>query len=102
MVVEMEVLLHHSPQLNPLVVVNHVVMAVTGELPPEERVGRISELQQVLADGKVPVLVATDCLSEGIDLQHTFDAGRLAQNALDLLPLTSVQRGRTNVLGARA
>ena len=53
---------------------NHVVMAVTGELPPEERVGRISELQQVLADGKVPVLVATDCLSEGIDLQHIFDA----------------------------
>lgn len=53
---------------------NHVVMAVTGELPPEERVGRIRELQQVLADGKVPVLVATDCLSEGIDLQHTFDA----------------------------
>ena len=53
---------------------NHVVMAVTGELPPEERVGRIRELQQVLADGNVPVLVATDCLSEGIDLQHTFDA----------------------------
>ena len=52
----------------------HVVMAVTGDLPPEERVERIRELQNELAGGKVPVLVATDCLSEGIDLQHTFDA----------------------------
>ncbi len=53
---------------------NHVVMAVTGDLPPEERVERIRELQQELVNGNVPVLVATDCLSEGIDLQHTFDA----------------------------
>jgi superfamily II DNA or RNA helicase len=52
----------------------HAVMAVTGDLPPEERVERILELQQELAAGRVPVLVATDCLSEGIDLQHTFDA----------------------------
>jgi len=52
----------------------HVVMAVTGDLPPEERVERIRELQQELVSGKVPVLVATDCLSEGIDLQHSFDA----------------------------
>jgi superfamily II DNA or RNA helicase len=53
---------------------SHVVMAVTGDLPPEERVERIRELQNELANGKVPVLVATDCLSEGIDLQHIFDA----------------------------
>jgi len=52
----------------------HVVMAVTGDLPPEERVERIRELQNEMANGKVPVLVATDCLSEGIDLQHIFDA----------------------------
>jgi superfamily II DNA or RNA helicase len=52
----------------------HVVMAVTGDLPPEERVERIRELQNELAGGRVPILVATDCLSEGIDLQHTFDA----------------------------
>jgi superfamily II DNA or RNA helicase len=52
----------------------HVVMAVTGDLPPEERVERIRELQNELANGRVPVLVATDCLSEGIDLQHIFDA----------------------------
>jgi superfamily II DNA or RNA helicase len=53
---------------------NHVVMAVTGDLPPEERVMRIRELQDEVAGDKVPILVATDCLSEGIDLQHTFDA----------------------------
>ena len=47
---------------------------VTGDLPPEELVERIRELQNELANGKVPVLVATDCLSEGIDLQHIFDA----------------------------
>jgi hypothetical protein len=52
----------------------HVVLAVTGDLPPEERVERIRELQNELAGGKVPVLVATDCLSEGIDLQRSFDA----------------------------
>lgn len=46
------------------------VMAVTGELPPEERERRTQEL------GKEPrrVLVATDCLSEGINLQEHFDA----------------------------
>ena len=53
---------------------SYVVTAVTGDLPPEERVLRIRELQAELANDKVPVLVATDCLSEGIDLQHTFDA----------------------------
>jgi superfamily II DNA or RNA helicase len=52
----------------------HMVIAVTGDLPPEERVMRIRELQEEVANDKVPVLVATDCLSEGIDLQHTFDA----------------------------
>ena len=34
----------------------------------------IQELEAEVANEKVPVLVATDCLSEGIDLQHTFDA----------------------------
>ena len=52
----------------------HVIQAVTGELPPEERVQRIQELQEEVANDRIPVLVATDCLSEGIDLQHTFDA----------------------------
>jgi hypothetical protein len=51
-----------------------VIRAVTGDLPPEERVERIAELENEALEGKVPVLVATDCLSEGIDLQHSFDA----------------------------
>jgi hypothetical protein len=46
------------------------VAAVTGILPPAERE------QRVLALARAPrrVLVATDCLSEGINLQEHFDA----------------------------
>ncbi len=49
------------------------VAAVTGELPPAERVARIEELT---ADGDASrhVLVATDCLSEGVNLQDHFQA----------------------------
>lgn len=46
------------------------VMAVTGTLPPELRVETI----QKLSGAKNHVLVATDCLSEGINLQEHFDA----------------------------
>ena len=46
------------------------VMAVTGELPPSERETRVAEL----AATPRRVLVATDCLSEGINLQEHFDA----------------------------
>jgi hypothetical protein len=46
------------------------VEAVTGLLPPEEREDRVTNL------GQAPrrVLVCTDCLSEGINLQEHFDA----------------------------
>jgi len=46
------------------------VEAVTGDLPPEERERRVEAL------GQHPrrVLVCTDCLSEGINLQHLFTA----------------------------
>lgn len=46
------------------------VMGVTGLLPPAEREARVAEL------GEAPkrVLVCTDCLSEGINLQDHFDA----------------------------
>jgi superfamily II DNA or RNA helicase len=47
-----------------------VVDAVTGELAPEDRKARVKELAQA----KRHVLVATDCLSEGINLQDDFDA----------------------------
>ena len=46
------------------------VMAVTGLLPPELRVETI----QKLCEAKKHVLVATDCLSEGINLQEHFNA----------------------------
>jgi superfamily II DNA or RNA helicase len=46
------------------------VEAVTGTLPPEERKQRVEDLAQY----EQRVLVATDCLSEGINLQEHFDA----------------------------
>lgn len=45
------------------------VRVVTGKLPPEERESRVTELQ---AHPK-RVLVCTDCMSEGINLQQHFD-----------------------------
>ncbi len=46
------------------------VMTVTGNIPPSEREERILTLR----DSKKYVLVCTDCLSEGVNLQHLFDA----------------------------
>lgn len=49
------------------------VEVVTGELTPDQREERIEGLREL--DRKVaPVLVATDCLSEGVNLQNHFDA----------------------------
>ena len=51
------------------------IEAVTGELTPDERRDRVSEM--AIEDGEKDVqriLVATDCLSEGINLQQIFDA----------------------------
>ncbi len=47
------------------------VIAVTGKLPPEERAKRVADLASV--DGP-HVLIATDCLSEGVNLQDHFQA----------------------------
>lgn len=47
------------------------VELVTGELPPEERSDRIDALADVSGE---KVLIATDCLSEGVNLQHQFQA----------------------------
>lgn len=46
------------------------IAAVTGTLPPKEREDRIADL----VDFEKRILVCTDCLSEGINLQHGFDA----------------------------
>jgi superfamily II DNA or RNA helicase len=49
---------------------NHAVGVVTGEHNPQDREQRIAEL----AKAPKRILVATDCLSEGVNLQHAFDA----------------------------
>jgi superfamily II DNA or RNA helicase len=46
------------------------VTSVTGTLPPDERELRVAQL----AESEKRVLVCTDCLSEGINLQNDFDA----------------------------
>jgi superfamily II DNA or RNA helicase len=46
------------------------VVAVTGTLPPADREARVLDLAQATRR----VLVCTDCLSEGINLQDDFDA----------------------------
>ncbi len=52
---------------------NATVEVVTGELPPEERAERVRDLAAAAGNtGKV--LVATDCLSEGVNLQQDFQA----------------------------
>jgi superfamily II DNA or RNA helicase len=59
--------------LSQLLPANHPgvrVIAVTGEIGDEERRAKVAELTQ----SPVRVLVATDCLSEGINLQEHFDA----------------------------
>lgn len=50
------------------------VESVTGELTPDERRDRVVEMAPTDADqGGQRILVATDCLSEGINLQQLFD-----------------------------
>ncbi|MGW2696123.1 helicase-related protein [Streptomyces sp. NPDC001296] len=53
-----------------------VVKAVTGTLSPQQRVQRIEELATEAGEDAAArrVLIATDCLSEGVNLQHHFDA----------------------------
>ncbi|MFI0815376.1 DEAD/DEAH box helicase [Streptomyces sp. NPDC021098] len=53
-----------------------VVKAVTGTLSPQQRVERIEQLATEAGDDPAArrVLIATDCLSEGVNLQHHFDA----------------------------
>ena len=56
--------------LRPALGRNVEVMAVTGRLAPADREQRIEELSQ----HEKRVLIATDCLSEGINLQDPFNA----------------------------
>lgn len=53
-----------------------VVRAVTGTLSPQQRLQRIEDLADEAGEDTTArrVLIATDCLSEGVNLQHHFDA----------------------------
>ena len=77
----------------------YAVAAVTGLLPPDEREARIRELT---ADPeRRPVLVATDCLSEGVNLQDSFQA--VVHYDLAWNPTRHEQReGRVDRFGQRA
>lgn len=46
------------------------IESITGEYTPEERRERVETMEE----GEPRILVATDCLSEGINLQHLFTA----------------------------
>lgn len=51
-----------------------LVDVVTGELSPEERRAKVEDMEEGEAATQGRILVATDCLSEGINLQHLFTA----------------------------
>jgi superfamily II DNA or RNA helicase len=71
--------------------------SVTGELPPEEREQRVNDLQEF----EQRILVATDCLSEGINLQHLFTS--VVHYDLAWNPTRHEQReGRVDRFGQRA
>lgn len=73
------------------------VAVVTGRLPPEERRTRIDQLE----DSESRILVATDCLSEGINLQALFDA--VVHYDLSWNPTRHQQReGRVDRFGQRS
>jgi hypothetical protein len=77
----------------------YAVAAVTGVLPPEEREATIRELTK--DDARRPVLVATDCLSEGVNLQEHFQA--VVHYDLAWNPTRHEQReGRVDRFGQRA
>ncbi len=75
----------------------YTVEVVTGRLTPEERRARV----EALADYPKRILVATDCLSEGINLQTLFNA--VVHYDLNWNPTRHQQRdGRVDRFGQQA
>jgi superfamily II DNA or RNA helicase len=73
------------------------VDAVTGEYTPEEREQRVASL----IEAERPILVASDCLSEGVNLQHGFTA--VVHYDLAWNPTRHEQReGRVDRFGQKA
>jgi len=79
-----------------------VIAAVTGTLSPSQRIERIEKLADAAAEnGARRVLVATDCLSEGVNLQHHFNA--IVHYDLAWNPTRHEQReGRVDRFGQRS
>jgi superfamily II DNA or RNA helicase len=79
-----------------------VVACVNGTLSPAQRLDRIGKLADASADDGVRrVLVATDCLSEGVNLQHHFNA--VVHYDLAWNPTRHEQReGRVDRFGQRS
>ncbi len=50
------------------------IECITSELPDDDRKERVRQMMPEEGDKKPRILVATDCLSEGINLQDIFDA----------------------------
>ena len=76
---------------------NHRVQAVTGEFAPSER----EEALDAMGEAEKRILVATDCLSEGINLQHLFTA--VVHYDLSWTPTRHEQReGRVDRFGQKA
>ncbi len=77
------------------------VAVVTGEQTSARREESVHDLGVELANGKVPVLVATDCLSEGINLQDFFNS--VVHYDLSWNPTRHEQReGRADRFGQRS
>lgn len=75
----------------------HRIEVVTGRLPPDERRARIAGME----GDEQRILVATDCLSEGINLQGLFDA--VIHYDLSWNPTRHQQReGRVDRFGQRS
>lgn len=73
------------------------IKAVTGEMTPDEREAAVEQL----GEGETRVLVATDCLSEGINLQGLFTA--VVHYDLSWNPTRHEQReGRVDRFGQKA
>jgi superfamily II DNA or RNA helicase len=79
-----------------------VVAAVNGTLSPAQRIDRIDRLGEATSEeGWKRVLVATDCLSEGVNLQHYFNA--VVHYDLAWNPTRHEQReGRADRFGQRS
>jgi superfamily II DNA or RNA helicase len=78
------------------------VAAVNGTLSPAQRIDRIQRLGEATSEeGWKRVLVATDCLSEGVNLQHYFNA--VVHYDLAWNPTRHEQReGRVDRFGQRS